>query len=76
MNKAMPKSKGRGNKKQHRKRVENRNKKIKDAENLQKKYQKEVFEKMMKEYEKQAVMNQSKSDESSDKIDGIDGPII
>lgn len=71
----MPKSKSRGGKKQHRKRVQNRNKQIKDQENAFNKYKQDVFEKMMKDYEKQTIAA-NQSEESDDKIDGIDGPEI
>ena len=75
----MPKSKSRGGKKKHRKRVENRNIEIKNEQNKMNKYKQEVFDNMLKEFEKQektkVLANQS-AEESTDKIDGIDGPEI
>lgn len=72
----MPKSKSRGGKKKHRKRVENRNKQIKDEHNKFSKYKQDVFDNMLKEYEKQAEGASQSSETFIDKVDGIDGPEI
>lgn len=71
----MPKSKKRGGAKKHNKRVANRNAHIKDEKNKVNKHRQDVFENMMKEYEKQEMLNQSSID-SEDSIEGIDGPEI
>lgn len=71
----MPTSKNRGGKKKHRKRVQNRNQQVEAEKNRMNKYKQEVFEQMMKDYEKQVQAAQSQ-EQSSDKIDGIDGPEI
>ena len=72
----MPKSRNRGGKKQHLKRVKNRNKKIQDKKNAYSKYEKQMYDNMLKQYEKQMMSaSQSQSTTKSDnKIDGIDGP--
>jgi hypothetical protein len=71
----MPSSRKRGGKKAHNKRVQNRNKRIQDLKNKQSKYQQEMFEKMMKEYEAQLEMEKNKEEGLNvDQIDGLDGP--
>lgn len=78
----MAKSKKRGGAKAHRKRVNDRNQKVNESTNKAKKYQKEQFDEMLKQYEKQ--MELQKQSESKvdgdvpdvDQISGVDGPEV
>lgn len=79
----MPKSRKRGGKgkksnKTHQKRVENRNKQISDQKNRYEKYQKEQFDKLLAEYEKQQKEKEKLSNDvpGVDQISGVDGPEI
>lgn len=71
----MPKSRKRGGAKAHNKKVQNRNKRIQDRRNAYAKYQKEMFDRMLEEYEKQQQKQESVTPGSNpDQIEGIDGP--
>jgi molybdenum-dependent DNA-binding transcriptional regulator ModE len=68
----MPKSRVRGGKKAHRKRVQNRKNKIISERNRYNKYQQEIFEKLIEEQNKQ--QNKGENIPNVDQIEGIDGP--
>jgi hypothetical protein len=72
----MPKSK---NRKGHKKKVNNRNSNIKNAQRQQEKYQKEQFDALVKQFEQQELdkKNLEKGDAPDiDQVVGIDGPEI
>ena len=73
----MPTSKKRGGKKKHQKRVSNRNENIKVQTEKAQKYQKEMFDQMMEQYEKE-MSAKKVADETMDpnQIEGLDGPEI
>lgn len=68
----MPKSKSRGGKKAHNKRVNNRNKQISDLKNRQQKFQREMYDQLMQQYE--AQIEKEKDNKGEERIEGIDGP--
>lgn len=70
----MPASRKRGGTKKHNKRVSARNTEIKSQRLKAQKYQKEQFEMMLKEYEKQ--MKSREENSKINQIEGIDSPEI
>lgn len=77
----MAKSKKRGSAKAHRKRVNNRNQRVNESTNKAKKYQKEQFDEMLKQYEKQMELQKQRESVDGDvpdvdQISGVDGPEV
>lgn len=68
----MPKSKNRGGKKAHKKRVKNRNKQISDLKNRQEKFQRAMYDQLIQQYESQT--ERENKEEQEERIEGIDGP--